>query len=78
MTVKLTQVIPFKSISSTNDMDDTVELPDAIPTTSGASGHGRGKVTSTMVDLNQPYSRMCDSYKPHELKEPLLEESNKN
>ena len=73
LTVKLMQVIPFKSVSSTNDMDDTVELSDAIPTTSRASGHG--EVTSTIVDLNQPCSQsVYTSYNSYELKEPLLDD----
>ena len=69
LTVKVMRMIPFKINS--NDTDDTVELPDMIPTTSGA---GRGKVTSTMVDLDQPSSHIYDSYNSQDLKEPLLED----
>ena len=63
-------MLPFKSTTNANDMDDTVELPDMIPSTSGS----QSEVTSTMVDLNQPYSYMYDSYNSHELKEPLLDD----
>ena len=69
LTVKVMRMIPFKINS--NDIDDTVELPDMIPTTSGA---GRSKVTYTMVDLDQPSSHAYDSYNSQDLKEPLLED----
>ena len=69
LTVKVMRMIPFKINSI--DTDDTVELPDMIPSASGAS---RSKVTSTMVDLDQPSSHMYDSYNSQDLKEPLLED----
>ena len=69
LTVKVMRMIPFKINS--NDTDDTVELPDMIPSASGAS---RSNVTSTMVDLDQPSSHMYDSYNSQDLKEPLLED----
>ena len=71
LTVKVMRVLPLKSIANPSDTDDTVESPDMIPSVSGA------RVTSTMVDLSQPHSHnIYDSYKSHELKEPLLEDDN--
>ena len=70
LTVKVMRVLPLKSVANPSDKDDTVELPDMIPSVSGA------RVTSTMVDLSQPRSCIYDSYKSHELKEPLLEDDN--
>ena len=69
LTVKVMRMIPFKINS--NDTDDTVELPDMIPSASGA---GCSKVTSTMVDLDQPSSHVYESYNSQDLKEPLLED----
>ena len=73
LTVKAMRVLPIRSATNTDDSDDTVELSDTDPSTSGHS-----EVTSTMVELNQPYSHMHDSYNSYDLKEPLLEESDDN
>ena len=70
LTVQVMRVLPFKSATNAQDMNDIVELPDMIRSTSG----GHSEVTSTMVDLSQPYSHMYDSYNSHELKEPLLDD----
>ena len=69
LTVKVMRMVPFRI--NFNDTNDTVELPDMIPSASGAS---RSKVTSTMVDLDQPSSHVYDSYNSQDLKEPLLED----
>ena len=69
LTVKVMRMIPFKINS--NDTDDAIELPDMIPLASGASS---SKITSTMVDLDQPSSHVYDSYNSQDLKEPLLED----
>ena len=68
LTVKIMRVLPLKSVANSSDTDDTVESPDMIPSVLEAG------VTSTMVDLSQPRSCIYDSYKSHELKEPLLED----
>ncbi len=59
LAIKVMQVLPIKNVTNTNIDSST-------------SGHN--EVTSTMVELNQPYSHMYDSYNSHDLKEPLLEE----
>ena len=71
LTVKVMRVLPIRSATNTDDSDDSVELSDIDPPTPG-----HNEVTSTMVDLNQPYSHTYDSYNSHDLKEPLLEDDN--
>ena len=71
LTVKVMRVLPIKSVTNADDLDDSVELSDIDPPTPGHS-----EVTTTMVDLNQAYSHTYDSYNSHDLKEPLLEDDN--
>ena len=69
LTVKVLRAIPLKRASKANETDDTVEFSDMIPSVSSHTD-----VSSTMVDLDQSFKPMCNSYNLHELKEPLLDD----
>ena len=70
LTIKVLRAIPLKSGSKANEVDDTIECSDMILSVSSHT-----EVSSTMVDLDQSFKPMCNSYNSHELKEPLLDDN---